>query len=202
MDSKIEVKPAHTLASISLMPSNIKFANQNPEEQVVLFIRQHRIILLGYFIKFLFNLIIPLVIYFIITWLLSFDIFKNSSFQMTKPYDIVLWSIVIMWYLWSISKFFADFLYWFYNAYIITSMRLIDLDFLSVLKHSIKELDLRNIEDAVDTHNGILQTVFDMGSVVVRTASETTSFALNNVPKSSKVRDFIMDMSIYLGNKK
>jgi len=200
-DTKIEVKPSHTLDSLSLMPNNIKFANQNPEEQVVLFIRQHKIILVGYFIKFIINVFIPIFLFFLIKWILTFSIFSNSNFEIKSPYDSVITCLIVFWYLWTFTKFFSDFLSWFYNAYIITSVRLLDLDFISILKHSIKELDLKNIEDAVDTHSGLLQTIFDMGTVTVSTASESTKFSLGNVPKSSKIRDFIMDISIYTAGR-
>ena len=198
MDSSLQVKPANSLASISLMPSNIRFANQNSDEQVVLFIRQHKVILFGYFFRFLINLIIPIGVFFLFQWLGSFDVFKNSRIDIKGVY---IFAAFLVWYLWSFTSFFSDFLFWFYNAYIITSQRLIDLDFIGVTKNSVKELALSNIEDVVDTRNGVLQTIFDMGRVDISTASESTKFFLNNVPKASKVRDFIMDMALYNGNK-
>lgn len=199
LDTQIEPKPAHSLDSISLMPSNIKFANQSPSEHVVLLIRAHRIILMGHFIRFLIDLLIPIILFILLGWLHTISIFRNINVEIKSIYII---SIVLLWYLWSFTGLFADFLNWFYNAYIVTSERLIDLDFLGVLNHSIKELDLKNIEDATDTHIGILQTVFDMGRVVISTASERTTFSLDNVPRSSQVRDFIMDLSIYNGGRK
>lgn len=198
LDTHLQPTPARSLASLSLMPSNIRFANQNEGEQVVLFIRQHRVILAGYFIKFIFNLVLPFILLGLVSWIMSLDFLKGFTFRVRDSYLLMAF---VVWYLWSFTKFFADFLYWYYNAYIVTSQRLIDLDFLSVLHHSIKELDLKNIEDAVDTHSGVLQTIFDMGKVVIRTASESTTFSLDNVPNSSKVRDFIMDLSIYSGGK-
>ena len=198
LPSHLQPKPSSALASLSLMPSNIKFANQNEGEQIVLFIRQHKVILIGYFVKFIINLLIPIVVYLLVSFVLSQPFVKDFTFRIRDSYILALY---VVWYLWSFTRFFSDFLYWFYNGYIITSQRLIDLDFISVLKHSIKELDLKNIEDAVDTHDGVLQTVFDMGRVVIRTASESTTFSLDNVPDSSKVRDFIMDLSIYNSGK-
>ena len=198
MDSKIQPQPASSFASISLMPSNIKFANQNIGENVVLFIRQHKIILFGYIVRFVFNLLLPIVVILLFNWVTSLSFLNHPTLNFNGAY---IWAILIVWYLWSFTRFFSDFLFWFYNGYIVTSERLVDLDFLTVLKHSIKELDLRNIEDAVDTHDGILQTLFDMGKVTIRTASESTVFSLDNVPKSSKIRDFIMDMSIYTGGR-
>ena len=199
MDSQIQPRPAHALSSISLMPSNVKFANQSASEHVVLLIRSHRIILIGYFTRFIVNLLIPIILYLLINWIHTISIFQGINIDI-KPIYII--SGFLLWYLWSFTKFFGDFLYWFYNAYVVTSERLVDLDFLTVLNHSIKELDLKNIEDAVDTHNGILQTIFDMGRVVISTASERTTFSLDNVPKSSQVRDFIMDLSIYHSGRK
>jgi hypothetical protein len=196
MDNNLQAKPARALDSLSLMPSNIKFANQNQDENVVLFIRQHKIILLGYFILFIVRLILPFVLYTLILWFTNLSFIKNLNLDF-KIRDIYIIAAFIVWFLWSFTQFFADFLYWYYNGYIITSQRLLDLDFISVLKHSIKELDLRKIEDAVDTHNGIMQTIFDMGTIVIRTASEQTTFLLDNVPRSSNIRDFVMDMSIY-----
>ena len=199
IDSQIQPKPAHTFDSISLMPSNIKFANQSPSEHVVLLIRSHRIILAGHFVRFVVNLILPILLYLLISWLHTISIFRSINIEIKAIYTI---TALLVWYLWTFTRFFSDFLSWFYNAYIVTSERLIDLDFLGVLNHSIKELDLKNIEDASDTHNGILQTIFDMGRVVISTASEHTVFALDNVPQSSQVRDFIMDLSIYNGGRK
>lgn len=194
--SNIQPKPARALASLSLMPSNIKYANQNADEKIVLFIRQHKIILFGYVVLFLFRLILPLFIYLLISWILNLQFVRSLGIDIHIK-DSYIMAALLIWYLFSFTRFFADFLYWFFNGYIVTSQRLLDLDFLGVLKHSVKELDLRSIEDAVDVHDGILQTVFDMGNVIISTASESTRFTLDNVPKSSNVRDFIMDLSIY-----
>jgi uncharacterized membrane protein YdbT with pleckstrin-like domain len=92
--------------------------------------------------------------------------------------------------------YFNIFFRWFYNINVLTTNRLMDIDFLGIFFVRAEETSIADIEDVKDTQSGIIQSIFNMGNLEIFTASGVTVFNLDNVPKSYKVRDFVMDVVV------
>lgn len=188
------------MTSLASFPENFKVDGQNPDEKILLFIREHKAVLvlrlLGYSIVLFLPLLLRLSIQIINQDLLNNSL-NTSSFFTSKYWTC----IVIFWLAYMLGGYFNLFFQWFYNINILTNNRFIDIDFLGIFSQRFEETSVETIQDAKDTQKGLIQSIFDMGDIEVLTASEKTVFNLSNVPKSNKIRDFIMDVVVARRNR-
>lgn len=106
----------------------------------------------------------------------------------------ILFSITVFWYLFTFSYFFQSFLNWFFNVYVITNKKILDMDFRGVLYKHISETTLDNIEDMTSQVSGTLGVVFNIGDVYIQTAGEVPEFDFENLDDPAKVRDILADL--------
>lgn len=102
----------------------------------------------------------------------------------------------IFWYLFTFGYAFQCFLNWFFNLYIITNKRIIDVDFVGFLYKNISETALDSIEDVTSTVGGAIKVIFNYGDVIIQTAGQKREFEFNDVANPSKVRDIIADIIV------
>lgn len=100
----------------------------------------------------------------------------------------------IFWYLFVFGFAFANYVNWFFNVYIITNKKLVDMDFVGLLYKNISETPLANVEDVTSNISGVFGTVFNIGDVRIQTAAEEKEFDFELVGNPSKVRDIISDL--------
>lgn len=162
-------------------PEKVTFEDQEENEQVVLVLRQHLItqvkpfastILAALGIPFLLNL---------------------SGFLGSLPMNFQF-AFQIFWICFIITLFIRSFLLWFFNVYIITDERIIDVDFHSMIFRNISSAKIENIEDISSAAAGPLAAVFDFGTILVQTAGERTQFEFDAVPQPSKVSKLLNEL--------
>jgi uncharacterized membrane protein YdbT with pleckstrin-like domain len=90
---------------------------------------------------------------------------------------------IVIWYLFTLAYFLESFLSWYFNLYLITDERLVDVDFYSLIYKKISETKLDRIQDVSYSQGGIIQALFNYGDVVVQTAGEIPEFELLAVPQ-------------------
>lgn len=191
------MKKVNPFTSLASFPMNIRIHDQNGDEYMLLFIREHKIIL---FINVLIYSIVAFTP-FIARWLFIWtdENILNNFFGMENLFRLYNdgWRIfLIMWFSFILTGFFNIFFKWFYNINTLTNQRFLDIDFISIFEIRVESATVKDIEDIKDTQNGILQSIFNMGDLTMLTASGGTEFNLDNVPKAHRIRDFIMDVAI------
>ncbi len=189
----LEKDSVGAFASMMLLPKSVRFESQNDDEDVYILLRQHWAVNLPW----VFNLLIGLVIPFVIVAVLS--TLPTDSDLFPFSYLVCAW---VGWYIVLSTYTLMQFLKWYFNVYIITSDRILDLDFYGLLNHKISEASLSNIEDVSSGHFGLWQNLFDFGTVKIQTAAETAEFRFDNVPKPGYVQDKIMDLAALLKKEK
>lgn len=97
-------------------------------------------------------------------------------------------------YLFTFGFFFQNFINWFFNVYIITDKRILDVDFKGFLYKNISETPLSKIEDVTSKVSGALAVIFNYGDVLIQTAAEQHEFEFEKVDCPEKVRDIISDL--------
>ncbi len=102
--------------------------------------------------------------------------------------------IVTFWYLVVFGIFFQFVLNWFFNVYIISNKKIVDVDVTGFLYKKISEAPIHNIEDVTSTVGGAAGIIFNIGNVYIQTAAEKTEFEFTAVDNPSKVRDIISDL--------
>ncbi len=153
------------------------FQGQHAGEEVQLFLRQHIITVVP---RFLFGLALFLIPTFVN--LLPFDVLFPEF--PTGRYLIVLAGL---WYLFSFAYVFEQFLFWYFNVYIVTNERIVDIDFRGLLNSDVSEAPLRKIEDVTARTIGVFSYLFHYGDVVVQTAAEVGQFEFERVPHADQV---------------
>jgi len=107
--------------------------------------------------------------------------------------------LTLIWYLITVAYAMESFFSWFFNVYIVTNMRIIDIDFYNLIYKQVSDTNLGNVQDLTYNMGGVVRTIFNYGDVFIQTAAEVTEFEFLAVPHPDKVVKVIEDQ---LGGKK
>lgn len=159
-------------------PYGLHFETQHEGEDVVVFMRQHFSVNLPWIGVTLLLLIAPFA-------LLPF---LFSAFDILPPIPPQYYLVgMIFWYIATFGYALLNFIHWYYNIYIVTTERVIDIDFIQLLYKKFSETRLENIEDVTYTSGGFLAAVFNYGNVIIQTAGEVPNFEFELIPKPAEV---------------
>lgn len=147
--------------SLAACPMDTKFEAQHDNEQVLLLMRKHPVTNLWWMALTAMFVGVPLF------W---------GEFPLISGVSVLVrLSLVVFWYLGLAFFAIQNILLWFYNIYIVTDERVIDVDFFGLLYKNINATQIRKIQDVNYSQVGILSSMFNFGSVVIQTASEQRS---------------------------
>ncbi len=159
----------------------IRFPGQREGETVELIIRKHKISLLGSFFYFLAMAAIPWIIfYFIAPVALPFflqPLYAKLFLLLTLIYYLFLWLFV-----------FIVWIDYYYDLWLITNQRLLDIEQKGFFSRTVSELDLKRIQDITSEVHGILATLFEFGNINIQTAGERERFTLHSIPHPVTIR--------------
>jgi len=91
-----------------------------------------------------------------------------------------------------------SFLIWidyYFDVWIITNERIVNIEQKGLFNRYISELNFRNIQDVATVVEGIVPTMFNFGEVSVQTAAEQERFLFHMVPDPYRIKDIIMKLS-------
>jgi hypothetical protein len=88
----------------------------------------------------------------------------------------------------------VTFFKWFFNVNIITTERIVDIDFDKIFYHNVAETQLERVEDVSHRPGGVWASFFDFGTVYVQTAGEQREFEFKDVPRPRDIQDTILDL--------
>ncbi|MFA5128401.1 MAG: PH domain-containing protein [Patescibacteria group bacterium] len=86
------------------------------------------------------------------------------------------------------------FIVWYYNAFIITNRRVIDLDQRGFFERIVSEAALETIQDVSHRRKGIWQTIFRYGDVRIQIADTDTGLEIKNVRAPEVTQQLISDL--------
>jgi len=144
--------------SISVFPNGARFESQGPDEVILLLMRRN-------FVTNLWWILLSIVLLFVPFFWDEFPLISMVSPNVSL-------SMELFWYLGIAFFVLQNLLLWFYNVYIVTDERIIDVDFFGLLYKNINVTQIRNVEDVNYSQIGIMSSVFNYGNVVIQTASE------------------------------
>lgn len=145
-------------------------------EKVIALVRKHWASFLGPVIKIIILLVIPL---FFIGFLFSY-----------------LWGVLVF-FLWEaivLAYAIHSWIVWYFDCFIITDQRIIDIDQRSAFSREVSETSLANIQDVTYKVEGILATTFNYGTVEVQTAGANQKIEINSVFNPKGVQDLIVNV--------
>jgi hypothetical protein len=167
----------HPFQAFSPKPENTSFDFQLEQEEVLLLLRQHPITQ----VKWIFIAIGLVLLPFLFAYVPLLD-FLPARFHIVA---------FIGWFLLVVGFSLEAFLDWYYNVYIVTNERIIDVDFHSLLFKNISTARLERIEDITVTSSGYWGSIFDFGYLKIQTAGATDEFEFEDVPHPNRVSSFI-----------
>src|SRR3989344_1278539 len=164
----------------------ICFQGMDDDEQVLYVLRRHFITNFTWIaLTFLF-LFVPVLVS---TTLLP-GLQNSSQIQSSK----FIFSASLFWYLFVFGFVIERFLHWFFNIFIITTKKIVDMDFFNLLNRNISETPLRNIEDVTYEITGLPGIVFNYGTVTIQTAAEKREFEFEHLSNPAKIADIVSDL--------
>jgi len=83
---------------------------------------------------------------------------------------------------------------WYFDHFIITNMRIVNIDQKTLFARSVSESGLANIQDVTYEINGFLASLFNYGTVKVMTASNNDSLKMLAIENPKKVQEIIMEL--------
>ncbi|HUQ84889.1 MAG TPA: hypothetical protein VM077_01055 [Candidatus Limnocylindrales bacterium] len=166
-------------------PTGINFANQEPDENIVLFLRRHFITNVPWIVSVLLLLIVPVLIFSISNF------FAISFFAIPPQLSFVL---VSFYYLFILNFGFLKFINWFYHVGIVTQKRLVDLDVDNILHYHLAETEISDVVDVSYAQRGFFQSFFKYGDVHIQTQAIKANFQFEQCPNPGEVADIITDL--------
>ncbi len=155
-------------------PNKMAFEIQDQDEKIILILRQHPITQVKSLLVLLFS-------FLVIPWLLkTAGIMAFLPTQFRLAFNVFL---VVLFFGMALRYF----LLWFFNVYIITDERIIDVDFLSMIYKNISTAKTENIEDITKQTSGIMASLFDYGTILIQTAATKNEFEFEHVPHPARV---------------
>lgn len=107
----------------------------------------------------------------------------------------------MFWYLITFISAFENFLSWYFDLFIVTNHRVIDIDFNNLLNRHFAEADLSAIQDTSSSIKGVLGTFFNFGDVLIQTAGETNQINFEKIANPEKVIKLLKELRDLYGGK-
>lgn len=181
----------NVLSSFCQNPKGIKFQTQKETETIILFLRPYFLTNLPWILLSIILIFLPLVI---AIFLPMFGINLLSSAVIIHFATVYL----IFYYLILFSYMLITFLTWFYNIFIVTADRIVDINYSDIVVHNVSETKLNHIEDVRYAQSGFIPTLFNYGDLFAQTAGEMENFEAHSIPKPKEATDIIANL---IGNE-
>jgi membrane protein YdbS with pleckstrin-like domain len=167
-------------------PCNVSFETQTEDEKTLLLLRRH----------FVTN--IPWIAFSLLMFFVPFLVAYLPQLGELPLYTAVPANIralaVLVWYLLAIGFAFEGFLLWYFNVFIVTDKRIVDVDFWGLLHKSVSETPLLNIQDITHEVGGFWPVIFNYGQIFVQTAGEIPRLEMTAVPHPDRVHKKIAQL--------
>lgn len=170
-------KVSSAFKAFTALPSDIRFETQEADEKIILLLRRHWVTNLHWLVLGVIFILAPTVIFPALSFLRVFN-FIPGPFQMVA---------LIGFYVFIFTYIFISYLSWYFNVYILTDRRVIDVDFYNLLYKEVSSCEINKIQDVTYQVNGAFKIFFDYGTVFIQTAGEEKNLEFEMVPKPALV---------------
>lgn len=177
---ELPMQERRPLSSFLMRPYGVSFETREDEEQIILFLRKHFVTNIPWIFTSIVMFLTPMIV-------TSFGVLDSipSNFKFV---------FIMIWYLISMAYTLESFITWFFNVYIITDERIVDVDFYNLTYKEVSDANLDKIEDVTYKMGGVIRTLFNYGDVLIQTAAEVTNFDFLAVPYPDKVVKVLQDL--------
>lgn len=167
-------------SSFLARPKIFSFDSRHDEEEIILVLRRHWFTNLSWIALTIIMLFVPIFL-------------KNVPLLEFFPanYHFVF---IAFWYLITFAIAFEKFISWYFNVFILTEERVIDIDFDNLLYKHISETQINLIQDVTVSQSGVSQTLLNYGSVYIQTAAQVPRIEVLKVPNPNLILKIFQQM--------
>jgi hypothetical protein len=176
------------LSSFSQNPKGISFEGQKEKETIALFLRSHFIKNLSWILITFVLIFLPIII---LTSLSNFGL----NFLSTPIASRFVTVFSLLYCLLVFSYVFTSFLHWFYNVFIITSQRIVEIDYSDIVIHDTSAASLTHVREVDYAQSGFVPTYFNYGNLFVRTMGDEKNFEVFSIPKPKEAAHVLKNLT-------
>lgn len=166
-------------------PSGVSFEHQEPDEEIILFVRRHLITNIPWIIIALLLLLLPPILIPFLALVTFFPLELSAA---------LVTILVLFYYLIVFGYALISFLHWFYNIGIITPKNVIDIDYSDIINVHVSATKASQVEDVSYKQGGFFKSFFNYGDVYIQTAGTDANFEYLRIPNPGKAVDVIHDL--------
>lgn len=157
-----------------------------PDEKILMVVRRHWFLIFSKIFVYAIMLAVPFFIY-------PFAVLVPFEYQ-EIIYPLLNWAITVYFlFLWLL--FFLTVVDYYLDIWIITDRRILDIVQHSLFHREVSEFAINKVQDVTVTVKGFLPTLMRFGDVDVKTASQTKTLVLHDIPEPYKIQDLIIRLS-------
>lgn len=180
----------NALSSYLIRPKVFSFEEKNKDEEIVIALRPHWINNAGWFLLTLLLALLPFISVLIIEVLSQVLVNYNlvDLRNLTTDFNLFFYPFYLLfWYLLTFIYAFERFVSWYFNVFIITTERVVDIDFYNLFNKKFSSAELSMIQDVTYSIIGFKESFFNYGDVLIQTASEINEIVFERVSKPDRI---------------
>ena len=178
-------QPVHFLSSFCENPQGVSFQNQEHDEAIILFLRKHFITNIPWIATTLLLIILPLLLPLF---------FMSQGFPFNAISAQFKTVVTSFYYLIVFAYAFINFITWYYDVFIVTQKRVVDIDFSDLIYHHMAITKIELIQDVTYNQSGFLRSLFDYGNLFIQTAGNNPNFDDLAIPQPARAANIISNL--------
>lgn len=118
-----------------------------------------------------------------------------SFFEEFFDYDTVYVIFVLIgsiYYLFTWVYFFIVWINYYFDVWIVTNERIIDIEQIALFKRVVAEQKITRVQDVTSEVIGMVPTLLDFGNIHVQTAGAEKRFIFEEVPHPNEIKRVIL----------
>ncbi len=154
-------------------------------EKMVLVIRKHWLLFVGA----LFVIGVFAVLPYVILHLIPVRVLSGLPAAVAGP------TVAFFYIIWLLILWVVLFAYWtnyYLNIWVVTDRRIIDIVQNGLFSRELITARLEKVQDVTVEIEGVLQTIFNYGTLVIHTADDMTNIVITNASRPNRARDKIL----------
>lgn len=168
------------LSSTLIFPDYFDFSEKNEGEIIYTVLRPHWYTNVSWILLTILMLIAPLVVRSLrINFILSTNIFTL---------------VFLFWYMITFAFTLQKFISWYFDIFIITNFRVIDIDVHNLLDRKFSEAQIDKIQDINYKVAGLSQTFFNYGTLKIETAGENPDIEFEKIAAPGKIMKLLQGL--------
>lgn len=175
------------LAAYAEKPRGVFYQDQEQDEEVIILLRRHLITNTKWIAIALIAAIVPTIPFYVSLDQIGLDAISSIPGQ-------IKFVIALFWYAIIIGFVLENFFIWYFNVYLVTNKRIVDVDFKGLMRYSSDEAALHQIQDVQHNQRGVWQLLFKFGTVHLQTSGSRQNLDFEKVPMPARVADIITDI--------